>query len=104
MSGLAELLQRLRDTPDGAGNLLDNSVIYTTSCIGLPWEHRIDDYPLLVIGKGGGLLRGDMHHRATGDNASKIPFTLLRALGSPATSFGLAEGLVGETIPELLTP
>ncbi len=102
MSGLAELLQRLRDTPDGADNLLDNSIIYTTSCIGVPWEHRIDDYPFLVIGKGGGLLKGDIHHRAMGDNASKIPFTLLKALGGPDASFGLAEGLVSETIPELL--
>ena len=102
MSGLAELLQRLRDTPDGAGNLLDSSIIYTTSCIGRPWDHRTDDYPALVIGKGGGLLRGDMHHRAAGDNISKVPFTLLKALGGAATSFGLAEGLVDTTIPELL--
>lgn len=102
MSGLAELLQRLRDTPDGASNLLDNSIIYTTSCIGLPWEHRTDDYPIIVVGKGGGLLRGDVHHRATNGNSSLVPYTLLNALGSPDTSFGLAEGLVTETIPEIL--
>lgn len=102
MSCLAELLRRFRDTPDGAGNLLDNSVIYTTSCVGLPWDHRMDDFPLLVIGKGGGLLRGDLHHRAQDDNTSKVPFTLLKLMGSPETSFGQAEGMVTETIPELL--
>ncbi len=102
MSGLARLLTRLRDTPDGAGNLLDNSIVYTTSCIGLPWDHRTDDYPILIAGKGGGLLRGDLHHRAQGDNASKVPFTLLKALGHQAPSFGLAEGLTSELVPELL--
>ncbi|WP_434427347.1 DUF1552 domain-containing protein [Nannocystis pusilla] len=102
MSGLAELLKRFRDTPDVTGNLLDNAVIYTTSCVGQPWDHRMDDFPLLVAGKAGGLLRGDLHHRAPGDNASKVPFSLLKLFGSPETLFGAAEGLVSETIPELL--
>nr|WP_263429723.1 DUF1552 domain-containing protein [Nannocystis pusilla] len=102
MTGLAELLKRFRDTPDGAGNLLDNAVIYTTSCVAQPWDHRMDDFPLLVIGKGGGLLRGDLHHRAAGDNASKVPFSLLKLFGSQEPSFGVTEGLVSDTIPELL--
>ncbi|MBC8072544.1 MAG: DUF1552 domain-containing protein [Deltaproteobacteria bacterium] len=102
MSGLAELLRRFRDMPDGDGNLLDNSVIYVTSCVGLPWDHLMTDFPMLVVGKGGGVLRGDIHHRAAGENTSKIPFTLLQALGSDATSFGTAEGLVTDVIPEIL--
>lgn len=102
MTGLAELLKRFRDMPDGAGNLLDNAAIYTTSCVAQPWDHRMDDFPLLVIGKAGGLLRGDLHHRAAGDNASKVPFSLLKLFGSQEPSFGVAEGLVSDTIPELL--
>lgn len=102
MSCLAELLRRFRDTPDATGNLLDNSVIYVTSCVGLPWEHRFSDFPLLLAGKAGGLLRGDIHIRAQGDNTSKVPFTLLQMLGSPDTSFGQDEGLVTEGVPELL--
>jgi hypothetical protein len=102
MTCLGELLRRLRDTPDGDGNLLDNSVIYTTSCVGQPWDHQMTDFPLLVMGKGGGLLRGDMHHRVAGENTSKVPFTLLKLFGSQEASFGLAEGMVSETVPELL--
>lgn len=102
MKGLAELLKRLRDTPDGDGNLLDNSVIYTTSCVGLPWDHLMTDYPMLVMGKGGGLLRSDFHHRSVDENTSKVPFTLLKAFGSQETSFGLAEGMVSDIVPELL--
>lgn len=102
MSGLAELLKRFRDMPDGDTSLLDNTVIYTTSCVGQPWDHRMDDFPLLVLGKGGGLLRGDLHHRSAGDNTSKVPYTLLKLFGSEETSFGAAEGLVSDTIPELL--
>jgi len=102
MTCLGELLARLRDTPDGDGSLLDNSVIYTTSCVGQPWDHQMTDFPMLVLGKGGGLLRGDMHHRVVEENTSKVPFSLLKLFGSQEASFGLAEGLVSETIPELL--
>ncbi len=102
MSCLSELVRRLRDTPDGDGNLLDNSVIYTTSCVALPWDHLMTDFPMLVLGKGGGLLRGDLHHRVDGDNASKVPFTLLKLFGSQEASFGKDEGLVSETVPALL--
>lgn len=104
MSGLAELLRRFRDTPDGVdgSNLLDNSVIYVTSCVGLPWDHLMTDFPMLVIGKGGGLFRGDIHFRSAGENTSRVPFTVLKALGHPDPSFGMAEGLVSDTIPEIL--
>ena len=77
MTCLGELLARLRDTPDGDGSLLDNSVIYTTSCVGQPWDHQMTDFPMLVLGKGGGLLRGDMHHRVVEENTSKVLLTLL---------------------------
>ena len=102
MSCLAELLRRFRDTPDGAGNLLDNVAIYATSCVGLPWDHRMDDFPMLVIGKAGGRLRGDIHHRSAGENTSMVPFTLLQTLGGAQPSFGAAEGLVSAGIPEIL--
>ena len=88
--------------PNSTGNLLDNSVIYTTSCVGEPTAHLLTDYPILVIGKGGGLLKGNLHHRVDGENTSKVPFSLLKLFGSAETSFGLDEGLTTETIPELL--
>lgn len=102
MGCLAELCQRMQDTPDGNGSLLDNSIIYVTSCVGLPWDHHMDDYPLLVMGKGGGLLRGDIHHRVAGENTSRVPFTLMNALAPQLTSFGQDEGLATEVIPEIL--
>jgi hypothetical protein len=47
-------------------------------------------------------LKGDLHHRSAGNNTSMVPFTLLQMFGSPATSFGMAEGLVSQGIPEIL--
>jgi hypothetical protein len=102
MSNLSDTLTRMKDTPDGTGNLLDNSCIYTTSCTSESQTHSNLDYPLLVAGKAGGKLKGDMHVRLIGENTSKLPFTLLTMMGSTATTFGQAEGQVTARIPELL--
>jgi Protein of unknown function (DUF1552) len=102
MSNLGDLLTRMKATPDGAGNLLDNSCVYTTSCVSESQTHGGSDFPLLVAGKAGGKLRTDQHLRLADDNVSKVPFTLLTAMGSKATSFGMAEGQVSTGLTGLL--
>jgi hypothetical protein len=102
MTCLSDTLVRMKNTPDGAGNLLDNSCVYTTSCVSESQTHGGTDYPLLVSGKAGGKLKGDQHVRLVGDNVSKVPFTALTAMGGTATSFGTAESMVSSGIPELL--
>jgi len=102
MTNLADLLTRLRDTPDGAGTLLDNSSIYVTSCVSESQSHSGKDYPLLVAGKGAGALSSDQHVRLLDDNVSKLPFTLLKAMGSTETSWGKDEARVEQVIADLL--
>jgi hypothetical protein len=102
MSNLGDLLERMKATPDGAGNLLDNSCVYTTSCVSESQTHGGTDFPLLVAGKAGGKLKTDQHMRIIDENVSKVPFTLLTAMGSNATSFGMAEGQVSSGVTGLL--
>jgi hypothetical protein len=103
MSNLADTLGRMKSTPDGAGNLLDNSCVYVTSCVGESVAHGNTDYPVLVAGKAGGALKGDQHLRTKSESVSKVPFTLLTMMGSPATSFGKDQGLVTTGLGDLLT-
>jgi hypothetical protein len=102
MACLSDMLVRMKNTPDGAGNLLDNSAIYTTSCCSEAPTHSGIDFPLLVSGKAGGKLKGDTHIRMVGDNVSKVPFTLLTAMGGTAKSYGAGDSLTTGTIPEML--
>jgi len=102
MSNLADLLTKMKSVPDGNGTLLDNSCVYITSCTSESQTHSGNDYPLLVAGKAGGRLRSDQHVRLLDENVSKVPFTLLNALGGPTETFGRAEGSVSSGIAELL--
>ncbi len=102
MSSLAYLLVKMKNTPDGAGTLLDNSCVYSTSCVSESTTHSPVDYPLLLCGKAGGKLKGNQHVRQVGGNTSAVPFTVLQAYGSTAQTFGSGAGQVSSGIPELL--
>jgi hypothetical protein len=56
----------------------------------------------LVAGSAGGKLKGNQHIRIVDENVSKVPFTLLNAMGGTATSFGMAQGQVTSGISQLL--
>ena len=113
MTNLNDTLTRMMNCADGVGNLLDNSVVYVTSCTGESVNHQPNDYPVLVAGKARGKLKGDQHIRMVssppgpegapnGDNISKVPYTLLTMLGMPPGPWGMAEGQVSTGIPALL--
>ena len=94
MQCLSILLQRLRSLPEGDGNVLDNSLIYVTSCVSWGKVHAKDEWPVLLAGKAGGALQGNVHYRAPGENLSKILFTMANLMGTNVTTLGAAEGLV----------
>ena len=54
-------LQRLKDTPDGDGSLLDHSVILWGSGMSDSNSHSAIDVPLLLAGKAAGRLKGNRH-------------------------------------------
>jgi len=53
----AAFLDRLKATPDGESNLLDNSMILYGSAIADGNRHSHDDLPILVAGSGGGTIK-----------------------------------------------
>ncbi len=95
VKNFAYLLERLKALPEGAGNVLDNSVLMMTSDVAEGWTHGIHDYPILVAGRGGGLLRHPgIHYRATGQrNTSDVLLTVMRAAGANVASVGSEGGL-----------
>ena len=113
MTNFNDTLTRMMNCADGAGNLLDNSVVYSTSCTGESQTHGGNDYPVLVAGKAGGKLKTDQHIRQVtappgtlgapnGDNLSKVPYTLLTALGRPESPWGMGASQTSTGLPAML--
>ncbi len=103
MKSFAYMADKFRNTPDGLGNLLDSLCIYGTSEASDGGGHTIHNIPIVVLGKAGGALRTNLHHRPpAGDNASEAMLTLLRAVGLPLTAYGANQGQTSKVLSALL--
>jgi hypothetical protein len=89
MEQLAALLKKFRDTPEGAGNLLDSMAILGTSDTSDGAAHSVNDYPILVAGKAGGaLVHPGVHYASKGEHSNRVLLTLLRAVGVTVPELG----------------
>ena len=76
------LLERLKKTPEGDGNLLDNSLVLYGSPLADSNIHNHRRAPLFVAGHLGGQLKGGMHVKAADGTPMANPMlTVLHMLG-----------------------
>jgi hypothetical protein len=82
VSKVAYFLDRLRNTPDGDGNLLDHSIVLYGSPMGDSNIHDHKHLPLLLAGHAAGVLKGNLHYRAAPDTPmANVLLTVLHKLG-----------------------
>jgi hypothetical protein len=101
MDGLAVFLEALAGMKEGAGTVLDNSLVYVTSCISWGKAHSTDEWPVLLIGKAGGALKGDQHFREANGNLSEVLITIANIFGGKLTTYGLGAGMVTKELAGL---
>jgi hypothetical protein len=105
----AYLLDKLKSTPEGAGNVLDNSVIVFMPEAGhgrhlnsptdtLPKTHSVEEMVLLVAGRAGGLVPG-RHIPTSGAHPAQCLLSCMQAAGYSGDSLGEVKG----NLPELFT-
>jgi hypothetical protein len=82
IENLAFLLETLKNTPEGAGNLLDNTCVLAGSGVAEGWNHSELDYPLIVAGHAGGRLKSGVgHYRSTSEESlSDVGFACLKSV------------------------
>ena len=80
----AKFAQRLANTPDGDGSVLDHSIILFGSNMGNSDAHDADPLPEALIGRGGGL-KGNQHlHYERDTPLANLLVTMLDRAGVPA--------------------
>ncbi|HKP61062.1 MAG TPA: DUF1552 domain-containing protein [Polyangiales bacterium] len=96
----AYLVAKLRDTPEGAGNVLDNTVMVFMPEGG--WDdgepHSGENMVALIAGKAGGLKPGK-HIKATGKHPVQVLISAMNAAGVATQTLGEITG----PLPELFT-
>jgi hypothetical protein len=85
----ARFVKRMKETREGEGSLLDNSMIVLGSGLGDGNRHRHEDLPIVLAGKGGGTITTGRHLRVP----NKTPFnnlflSMLHRVGANVAEFG----------------
>jgi len=75
-------LEKLKNTPDGESNVLENSIVIYGSPMGNPNVHNHKRCPLFIAGHAGGQLKGGLHIKtADGTPMANAFLPLLHRLG-----------------------
>ena len=90
VSMLPYFLDKLKATPDGESNLLDNTMVLYGSPMGNSNLHNHRRCPLILLGHAGGRLKGGVHLRARDETPmANVMLSMLHTLGLDDTkSFG----------------
>ena len=89
----AYFLDKLRNTKDGGGSLLDHSTILYGSGISDGNQHLHDNLPILLVGGGLGKIKGGRHVRYPNFTPmANLFLTVLDRFGMPVEHFGDSNG------------
>jgi hypothetical protein len=90
ISMVPHFLERLKNTPDGEGTLLDHTLVIYGSPMGNSNLHNHKRCPLFLAGHAGGALKGGLHLKAAdGTPMANVLLTVLHDLGfDDMESFG----------------
>ncbi|MFO7563267.1 MAG: DUF1552 domain-containing protein [Enhygromyxa sp.] len=101
----AYLLAALRDTPEGASNVLHNSCVLLSSDCSSGLTHSTFDQPVIVAGAGGGALKyPGIHYRSpNGENTSDILLACLKSVCPEATEVGGSLGYSNTPLSAIMT-
>jgi Protein of unknown function (DUF1552) len=91
----AYLLERLQQTQDGDGTLLDHSLVLYGSGMSDGNQHNHTDLPIIIAGGASGRLKGGRHIRNPKDTPmSNLLLSMLELLDVPSEKFGDSSGRV----------
>ena len=97
VSLFAEFLEKLDNTPEGNGSLLDHSLYLYGSGMGNPNLHDHSNLPILVAGGGAAGIRGNRHVKFKQVTPlANVHLTLLDRVGVRLEQFGDSNGLIAE--------
>jgi len=90
---LSYFFEKMRNTPDGDGNLLDHSLVLYGSPMGDSNVHNHKRVPILLMGNANGAVRGNNHLRVDeGTPMANVLLTMMNKLGMNMDRIGDSTG------------
>lgn len=102
MQAFGDFLVELDSVKEGAGTLLDNSLIMAFSDTGYAKIHSIENIPMFLAGKAGGRHKAGQHIHATGESVTRVSLTAQQLVGAPVGEFGSGSMKTARPITEVV--
>jgi hypothetical protein len=91
---LARFLDKLGNTPDGDGTLLDHSMVLYGSSLSDGDEHNFEPLPVILAGGASGRLEGGRHMRYPNTPMSNLLLSMLDKMDVHIDGIGDSTGLL----------
>lgn len=89
ISMMGYLLEKMNSVVEADGNtILDNSLVFFSSEIEDGNSHSHDELPVVLAGRGGGLIDSGQHVRVENGEIGDVFMTMLKSVGVEQASFG----------------
>lgn len=102
METFATMLKLMDGVKEGAGTLLDHSLVLATSESNFAKIHSVDNLPIMVAGSAGGKWKSGQHIDGKGDPSSRVGLTIQQVMGMPVTTWGDAAMKTSKSIAEVM--
>jgi hypothetical protein len=102
MEALGDFLVELDAIKEGAGTVLDNSLVMAFSDTGYAKIHSIENIPLFLAGRAGGRHKAGQHIHVTGESVTRVSLTAMQLAGAPVGEFGSGTMKTARPITEVM--
>ena len=94
---LVKLMKALESVPEGAGSMMDNTLIVYSSNNAEKQHSDGESWPFVLLGNAGGTIRTGQYTNVKDRPINDLYTTLLRAVGSPVDRFNLDRNMANLT-------
>ena len=98
----ANFVQTLESQREGAGSVLDRTLILWQTDHGYARTHTMDNIPVITVGNAGGRFKTGMHIPFAGAPATRMGLTVMQGFGVPTSSWGALSNQTSKPVTEIL--
>jgi hypothetical protein len=102
MVGLGDFLREMDAIKEGAGTLLDNSLVFADTDTGYAKVHALENIPILFAGGAGGAHKAGQHIAAPGEPTSRLVLTAMNLAGVRQAEFGMGAMKTSRLVTEVM--
>lgn len=102
MQAFGDFLTELDAAKEGAGSVLDNSIVLGYSDTGYAKIHSLENIPMFLAGGAGGKHKAGQHIHTTGEPVTRVSLTAMQLAGAPVGEFGAGAMKTSAALTEVL--